>query len=380
MALTGIDSAGLNSLFDIYAPKQYQTQAVAPGTPYSDDVYNTQYTGALPNVMAGAGSAPSKNMAPTYGMGGLATSMARAGANPWENLNQPLTGNFNSPVDPALRSQIQSAGAGMANRGVQAFLGGGFQPYQREYGGTDAGMIAPPDAEAQWQQLRNLAGGLGFNTQGYGNSDQDLNALYNDMNQATKDYWGVSGLEGWTGNKGSGTNSAARTLYKDVGGQLSPVTAPRYYRNVNDNKALISRDAITGLSMVMPAFGGWAGILGQGAGGTLSAGSGLGLTSGVSSAIGTGATNALVNAGAATLSNGGDWRSGLGSLFGAGIGAGMQGNLGSMFQNVGDIGANINPMSYFQQSLRNTGLGGSPLGQSQQLVGGIRNLANLFRS
>jgi hypothetical protein len=298
--------------------------------------------------------------------------MPRAGVSAWDNLNQPLTGNFNSPVDAGLQSQIQSAGAGMANRGVGAFLGGGFSPYMSEFGSRER--------QQGWQQLRDLAAGLGFNTQGYGNTDTSLNALFNDMNDATKDYWGISGLEGWSGNSGGGKDSAARTLYRDTGGQLSPVTAPRYYRNVNDNKALISRDAITGLSMVLPAFGGWAGILGQGAGGTLSAGSGLGLTGGLTSALGTGATNALVNAGAATLSSGGDWRSGLGSLFGAGMGAGMQGNLGSMFQNVGDIGANINPMSYFQQNLRNTGLSGSPLGQGQQLVGGVKNLANLFRN
>lgn len=356
--------------------------------PYYDSIYNMQFNGALPDVLPNAGQNVGKNMAPNYTLGGINTAMTNAyDTDSFGNVRQrPMQGNFQQAPDEALRQTIQSANSGMINRGVGAFLGGGFQPWSL---GSSPGMDGSSanyqsDAAQQWQQLGQLATGLGFDTSGYNTST--LRDLYNDMNDYTKDYYGVSGLASGWGPSQSG-DMAARTLYKDDGtGTLRAVSQPRFYRNMNDDKAFIGRDSLTALSMVLPAFGGWAGLLGQGTAGTLSAGSGLGLTTGLGSTIGTGAANALVNAGMGALTNGSGGQGFLSGLFTQGLGAGLgsltggSNNLGSLFNTANAGSSALNPMGYFNTNMRNLGLGGSPLGTATQIPGGISRLQQLWGS
>lgn len=379
------------SLYDMFSSGDSQNEFSRPGTgyytanaptSYLDTIHNYMLGGALPDALPQTGAAPSKNQAPNYSLGGVNTGMTNS-----SNWN-PLTNSFlglqpqiqPGAVDPALRQTLQSANAGGLQRGVSAFLGG-FQPWALENHGIDGGMQEAKDAPAQWQSLRDLAGGVGFNARPYGNNNM---ALYDAMNDYTKDYYNVAGLSGgWTG--GNLGNAAARTLYKDVGGgNLNPVSAPRRYTNVNDDKGFIGKESLTALSLALPMFGGWAGMLGSGTAGTLSAGSGLGLTTGMGSAIGTGATNMLVNAGMNAAMNGSGGQGFLGSLAG-GLGGsalgsltGSANNLGSLFDTAGAGASTLNPMGYFNSGMRNIGLGGSPLGQGMGLMNNYSRLANLW--
>jgi hypothetical protein len=354
---------------------------------YFNPIYDTVLQGRLPDALPNPGAAPSRNQAPQLSLGGVNTAMGSLQGN-WDPLLNSWRGvkpqvNQTAPFSNMLQSQISSAGAGLMTHGVGAFLGGGYQPWARELG-NDGEYRPAADSGQQWQQLRDLSAGLGFDARPYGNNNA---ALYDAMNNYTRDYYGVGGLEGWSGRPGAGRDSAARTLYRDDGtGMLNPVTAPRYYRNVNDDKPFIGRESLTALSMALPMFGGWAGMLGSGTAGTLSAGSGLGLTTGLGSAIGTGATNALVNAGMGAMMNGsggqGFLGNVLGSLGGAAMGSitGGANNLGNLFNGANAGMSALNPMGYFNDTLRNTGLSNSPLGQGVRGMGGIGRLANLFRS
>jgi hypothetical protein len=370
-------------------------QAPNPGG-LGQSLYGTMFGGRLPTpiTQGGPGYTPDKNNAPIYSSAGVSRNMNQAGLGMMGAIAPGTQQGYNDNpgrMDNMLGETMRLGHAGGIDRGAAAFLGGGYNPWGRENDGIDGNGTV---RNQNLGDLFNTARGLGMDTSKYsselGGRDIRGNAmgsggpnafdLYNDLNSHTKDYLSVGGLsQGWAGN---GRGGATRTVYKEEDGRLLPVTRPMHRQETKDN-GFISRDAIAGLSMMLPMFGGWAGMLGSGAAGTLTAGGGLGLTSGLSGAIGTGATNALVNAGIAGLSGGGA-RGALTSLGMAGAGAGMSSltggsGLSNLFNTSGAGQAmSVNPMSYYQSGLRSAGLGGSPLGQGMQGLQGARSLANLF--
>lgn len=357
------------------------------------------FSGGLPQPLTSGNDSsyrPDKHNAPVYSSAGVPTSMST----PWTGMNgvtapgqqTQYTANPGS-MDSMLGATLSAGHAGNIDRGAAAFLGAGYNPWAKEI--TNSGdYVSNPNQPLS--ALYDTARGLGMDTSKYstelggvdmrgnrltGSSGQpDAVDLYNDLNNYARDYVSVGGLSnGWAGGP---ANNSSRTIYKDVGGKLLPTTRPMFHMDNVDN-GLISRDAIQGMSLMLPAFGGWAGMLGNGAAGTLTANGGLGLTSGLSGTIGTGATNALVNAGMNGLING-NMQGALGGLLQTGAGAGLSSitggsGLSNLFNTAGASSAlNINPMSYYTSALRSSGLGGSPLGQGIQGLQGIRSLANLF--
>lgn len=368
------------------------------GNPSSlgQSLYGSMFGGQLPTPLTSGSDPnyrPDKHNAPVYSSAGVTNTVNT----PWLGMGgaaapgQMRAASYNpGQMDRQLGTTVTAGHAGGIDRGAAAFLGTGFNPWNREIN-HQGEMVSNPNQNLA--DLFNTARGLGMDTSKYSNElgGVDIRGnrtgsgapnamdLYSDLNNHTKDYLSVGGLSsGWSGG---GPSSASRTIYKDVGGQLLPVTRPMFRTETKDN-GFIGREGIAGLSMMLPAFGGWAGILGQGAAGTLTAGGGLGLTTPLASTIGTGATNALVNAGIAGL--GGGARGALGSLTMQGLGAGASqltgGNGLSNLFNTASAGntLNVNPMSYYQGAMRSAGLGGSPLGQGMQAMNGIRSLSNLF--
>jgi hypothetical protein len=230
--------------------------------------------------------------------------------------------------------------------------------------------------------MASIASGLGAQAGQF----SSIGDMYNQLQRGLNDYYTVGGLTPAATAKNADMGQRALYRFNPEGGTLDAMTRPVNYSNRNDDKALIGRESLTALSMALPMFGGWAGMLGSGTAGTLSAGSGLGLTTGLGSAIGTGATNALVNAGMGALTSGSGGQGFLQGLASQGLGAGIgsltgsANNLGSMFNTAGAGTSALNPMGYFNNALRSAGLGGSPIGQGTQLAGGLGRLANLWSS
>lgn len=352
-------------------------------------LYSNMFNGSLPTPLTTGNDPnyrPDKYNAPVYSSAGVSRNMST----PWSGMmgaivpgSQPRENSNPGTMDSMLGETIRAGHAGSIDRGAAAFLGGGYNPWGREINSQGEVVGNPNQSLAD---LFTTARGLGMDTSKYSNelggTDIRGNAmgsgapnamdLYNDLNNHTKDYLSVGGLsQGWAGG---GANNASRTLYREQDGKLLPVSRPVFRTETKDN-GFIGREGITGLSMMLPAFGGWAGILGSGAANTLTAGGGLGLTSGLAGSIGTGATNALVNAGIAGLGGGGV-KGALGSLVGTGVGAlgnsimGNANGLGSLFNTAGaGSPMNINPMSSFNSVMNTTGLSNSPLGMASSLFG-----------
>ena len=303
----------------------------------------------------------------------------------------------------------QTVGAGNQGAilgGAQAF-GGAFNPMQLGSTGSNQGdaMIESQRYSPDWENLMGVSAQTGYDTSPYsmdpwaqddvmlqpgGISYGDLYRrqlareqgasrggaldLWDGLNDYTKDYMSIGGLStGWdgslTGDRRPNARNNAVTLYKKEGNKLLPVSQPRLGVEERSGSWLDqNQEGVTGLSMMLPMFGGWAGMLGTGTAGTLSAGSGLGLTTGLGSAIGTGAANALTNAAIGSALGGGGTRGFLSSLAGTGINAGLgsltggPNNLGALFNTANAGQSALNPMSYFGSTMNNIGLGGSPLG------------------
>jgi len=316
----------------------------------------SSFGGRLPQPLTdGTNWTPSRTQAPVYSASGLthvldapylqAGGMAGARQQPYAPAN-PGT------LDPLLGMGIKAGDSGGWARGASAFLGAGFNPWTRDSEGN-----MQPTSGGQIDSLFQLAQNLGIDTSKYTrdpgtvgirgerSGTNDAMALYDEVNKVAKDYVSVIGLSG--GWSGGGLGNMARTIYKEQDGKLLPVTAPTFMQR-RTNNGFISRDAIQGMSLMLPALGGWAGLLGQGAEGTLTAGSGLGLTTSI--------PNSLVNFGVNTLLSGG--RINPMGLISAGLGA-----------NGGTGGADISPMSYYQAGLGSLGLGRTPVGQASSLRG-----------
>ncbi len=368
---------------------QARPQDAITSNPNYSQVYQTSFGGQRPQADYSIG-------APQYTMGGIATNLTSMFDN--SPFRHQATGVLQQAPDPALQATIQSMGAGGIDRGVAAFLGGAYSPFSTNgagYGDDATGGMGTTTTD--FNSLINLAHQVGYDTSKYNldpnqtnpaandpratrNGDMGINGLYDDMNQYLSNYYGVGGLSsGWDGSKSP--LSAAHTLYQDVGGgNLVAASQPVHYQATPNQGWLKSdqgRDMLSAASIVMPAFGGWAGLLGQGTAGTLSAGSGLGLTTGLSGAIGTGATNALVNAGINSALQGTGSQGFLGSLagsLGGAAGNSLFGNgngLSSLFSTANAGASPLNPMSYMNNAMNYTGLSNSPLGLAQGLFGAM---------
>lgn len=350
-------------------------------------IYDFAYTGALPTV-------DPNSKANQLGLGGVNTAFQpQRGqdylSSMWQG-NKPQQFYSGLAPNPVMQSMANyrngSGGEFGLNHGVDAFLGGYTNA---EFGGgrqTNPGMDGEIVREGAGgiDALRQLAMQTGFkDANKYANSDAGKRALYDDMNDYLKDYWGVSGKDPLAKY---GDKAATRALYKDDGsGNLQAVSNPRVYGKAPKDNGFIGKESLTALSLALPMFGGWAGMLGSGTAGTLSANAGLGLTSGLGSTIGTGAANALVNAGMSSLMNGSGGQGFLGSLLTQGLGAGVNsiagGNgLSNMFNTANAGASSLNPMGYFQSGLGQIGLGGSPIGMAARAPGWASTLARLFSS
>jgi hypothetical protein len=270
------------------------------------------------------------------------------------------TYDLNTPLGRSLLGMTLSAGnAGRMDKGISAFLGPLYQPVSESATngtGMDRQMFANKDYSAQ-KYMSNLGRSLGYNNQkdyeamtagpkigwdvvnGYG--DTVINDPVQQQNQyeATdryragledylKDISKITGLSsGWDGSKGN-ARSAASTLYRQNGNVLTPIGTPEgFTAREKGNWFQENPEFLSALSVMLPAFGGWAGLAGQMAG-TASMGAG---TTGLG-ALGSAAAN---TAGAAAL--GGATGGTRGALMG--LGGGVGGYLGGMAGNaVGDLG------------------------------------------
>ena len=257
-------------------------------------------------------------------------------------------------------------GAGWQRSGVNAFIPGDINYYDLggpnmqgfQHGETDVVNHDRDNYRSfMADQLSGLAGQLGYDTSGYDLSDgytpaydqhtmdqyaaigrplptqkKTMDDLYNDMNKDLSNFQRIRGASaGWDG-KGNIRSTAEALYHQSEPGLWSPVTNPQ--SGVKQKHKGWAReegaDTIAALSVMLPAFGGWAGILGQGAAGTLTAGSGLGLTGALPAAA--------VNAGMGALVSG-NTAGALGALGGAagGIGGQYLGNMAGGFGTAGQI-------------------------------------------
>ncbi len=378
MALEGIDALGLNSfggggLASMFGP-----------------------VGGLPQPMTnGVGYTPNRNNAPVYSSAGLTNQLVQPWDNTPGNRSQPYSVNPGS-VDPGLWTTLNAASAGSIDRGANAFLGGGFNPWTQESGGPEGMGQAPANQAQQIGDLFSTAQRLGIDTSQYSQNpgtnnlwgersgERDAMQLYDDLNQHTKDYVSVGGLSnGWSGG---GNAMGNRTIYREQDGQLLPVSRPRAFMNNPDN-GFFSRDFRDMMMTVgLPALGGvFAAPAAAGSGGASMAGSaanavGLGsqwaslpawaqqaatgaaqgaltsglqggnplqgaLTGGVTGGAGGAATGLIGSMGLPAWANqamSGAFRGGLGAMMGGGnaIGGALQGGLGGLG---GAYGRSIDP-------------------------------------
>lgn len=232
-----------------------------------------------PLTTGGAGYTPGRGNAPIYSSAGLSQGSSRPYLGTY-GVVQPGAMRNDSPanpgeMDPALQMTMQAGGAGWMDRGATAFLGGGFNPWTQEFVGDNGGtgFVAPKHADAQIDQLFELGAALGIDTSKYsrspgsidmrGNraSSNDSMALFDAINDATKDYVSVGGLsQGWSGGPG---NTVARTIYREQDGRLLPVSRPQFHGNNQDTGFFSDefKDAV--MTTILPAVGGWAGLVGQ---------------------------------------------------------------------------------------------------------------------
>lgn len=301
------------------------------------------------------------------GQGGLAFSPVQNTA-----TNAPVYDwNNNAAASTAAAQMAGAMGAGWSREGVNAFLPGDLNYY--DLGGTRMGQQPGGDTDAVYperdeyrqdmaNQLSKLAQKFGYDISGYDLTDgytpaysqsaidqfkalgidlpaqkKTMEDLYADLNKDLSNFQRIRGASaGWDG-KGN-MRSTAETLYYQVEpGKWVPISNPVSGRKA-EHKGWAREDGaelLTGLSMIMPAFGGWAGLLGHGASGTLSAGAGLGLTSGLGSVIGNGLANTLVNSVMNGVMTGGNPQS---ILAGLGMSTALQGAGGILGgKNLGDI-------------------------------------------
>lgn len=279
-----------------------------------------------------------------------------------------------------LQDFLRHEGMGQVARGVNAFMGSHGNDNTMTYNPvtTTRGQDGETIQSANSAPLMNLARQLGYEMpQGYDPGDiQQTQSLYNSMNNSLSDIYSIYGINKDAARMTGKDRASTQTLYQHQGNSLNPIS-PSNLSIAPDKGGSPWQEPefLSALSVILPAFGGWAGILGQGTAGTLTASGGLGLTGGLSSTIGTGLTNAAVNAGMNSMLTGsgikGFGTSMLGSMAGAGVNSLMGGSgLSGMF-DTSNASAPLpnNPMGAFRGGLGGIGLGGSALGMGMQGLG-----------
>lgn len=297
--------------------------------------------------------------------------------NGWQ-LGQGLTNapsfDFRQGQNPLFNATMSNAGAGRLDNGIAAFMPKQWsQPMIQNQGIDGDGRQYGQDVASFNQSVGSLAGQLGRNPnqQWYNPNGERFSqragmpkTAYQSLNNELKDIWRVSGLsQGWDGRNNE--RGASSTLYQANGSQWSPISQSQQY-TVPKNPGWIKgegSDFIAGMSMMLPAVGGWAGLANTVA---------PSVTSGLASGIGNAATNTLLN----TLGN---------SLMTGSFNplSAVTGSLGSMFGG-GNVplggGSNFNSLGQLMGSgtgaaIRNT----APMrGEMGQLFNTGRSLASLF--
>jgi hypothetical protein len=272
-----------------------------------------------PLTDGGPGYTPNRNNAPVYSAAGLSHELDAPYAHNRGYVDRSRLGmSFAAPnpesIDPALGTTLQAGGSGFMSRGALAFLGAGFNPWARESHGAES--VASPQSGAQLDQLFSLAQQMGIDTSKY--TREQSRELYDELNNMTKDYVSVGGLsQGWAGNG----STVGRTIYLERDGRLLPVTRPEFHRRQTNN-GFFSRDFWqAAATTLLPAFGGWAGLLGQ-----------TGATAGLSGTALTTA-NAGINALGSYAMSGGNPRSLIGGL--GGVAGGTIGGLAGGYDRIG---------------------------------------------
>lgn len=267
-------SGGRPGSGSLLAPVPGQSGAPLGGASFgnsSADWSNPMYGQLLNGGNAATNPGPlGKNSAPTYSTRGLDAFMS----------GDPSRLAEANTMDPALKMAMTAGGkSGMMSQGIGALMGAAYRPTQTEITNAPGEFVNRDDSSHLW----NVANQVGFDPsqyqhvddstaefyrrQGYNMDDQPkgVGALTRDLGNATKDLYGISGMSsGWTGS-GDPRGSSA-TLYRRQGEQLVPITAPRNFsapRTGNWWKSSNGREFLTALSMVMPAVGGYAGLVGQ---------------------------------------------------------------------------------------------------------------------
>lgn len=112
--------------------------------------------------------------------------------------------------------------------------------------------------------------GVGGNGRSANAADSNMQQYYSGLDDYLKNYSTISGMSsGWDGSKGN-SRSAASTLYRNDGNNvLQPVSTPETYTaRERGNWFQENPEFLSALSVMLPAFGGWAGLFGQAAGAT----------------------------------------------------------------------------------------------------------------
>lgn len=279
---------------------------------------------------------------------------------PSYDLNTPAGLN-----NPMLQATLKTAGAGDLQTGVKAFLGNDYTPWNSTtaHGDTSGAEGMGGDSYRTTNSyndpspMLNLARSTGYDLS---NFHGDPGQLYGGLNDYLKDYAGISGMSsGWSGQ--SDPRGASRTLYKNEGGILKPVTQPQNYHQAEyggylAQNPLLTQSLIAGASILS---GGLAAGAAGGIGGAAANGVGAGSTWASMPAWGQGAVNGAINGGINSALTGGN---GLQGIFSGALTGGL-GPSTSGLTNVSSL-----------PSWANSALGGAARGGLSAALGG-RNAA-----
>lgn len=203
------------------ADRILQLLGLPDNSPRQSTAYSGMFSG-LPQPLA-------NSTEPTYSSGGLSRVMDT----PYRQSGgivrpRDESAGFNpGSMDALLASQLKMGDRGAYSRGASAFLGSGYNPFTMEMGGPEGEQRAPQNQNLD--ALFDTAQQLGLDTSKYSRDtnvgirgergQNDAVQLYDDLNALTKDYVAVDHMTP------DGKNME-RTLYRDQGGQLVPVSEP----------------------------------------------------------------------------------------------------------------------------------------------------------
>lgn len=305
--------------------------------------------------------------------GQLTPGMGQLSFNPTQVSGAPYL-KANDPYSQAIAQMGGAMGAGWSVNGIKAFMPGDLNAFDQlhdnntdsESGSTYLTDSRAADLKGTMDLVDDAARQLGYDVGGYRNDDPGRLALqfdpaargrhqayvdagmtdpaeagwkgsasdkYDGLNKDLQNFYRIRAASaGWDG-KGDPRSTATTMYYQQPNGDLMPISSPKFGRKPEHRGWAREEGAetIAGLSMMLPAFGGWAGLLGNGAAGTLTAGGGLGLTGSLPAGVVNAGMGALTGGGSGALAGGlGNWvGSSLGSQVGGQLGGQIGGQLGS---------------------------------------------------